>query len=251
VPYFDFESITIDLARVKARALPFPQEKYWPPSTQIDASGKGYHLKFNQNGTAGIWIITGLTATEGYSLEEGWQDDYFTISNEYLYKTVTLDPSCSVIFVEDNLWVEGKVKGKTILVSADLLDPAKDTSVVLPSDIEYASSDGSDALAVLGEKNVLIAPNSPDTMELRGIFIAQKGRFGRNHYPNNIKTSLEIHGAIVSSGRVGTKWISGSAVVSGYRKRENYVDPNLVYGAPAFVPTVNSNFDILEWEEVD
>jgi hypothetical protein len=86
-------------------------------------------------------------------------------------------------------------------------------------------------------------------MELRGIFIAQKGRFSRNHYPGNIRDELEIYGSVISNGRVGTQWVSGSQVISGYLKRESYFDSNLVYNPPPFVPYITPDFKIVKWEE--
>ena len=88
-------------------------------------------------------------------------------------------------------------------------------------------------------------------MELRGIFIAQKGRFGRNLYPNNIKDKLEIYGSIVSNDRVGTQWVSSGQIESGYKKRENYVDTNLLYQPPPFTPFVTSQFEVANWKEVE
>jgi len=122
--------------------------------------------------------------------------------------------------------------------------------VVLPGNINYTVLDGSDGLTLIGERNVLIGPQSPNQMELRGIFVAQKGRFSRNHYPNNIREKLEIYGSIISNGRVGTQWISGSQVVSGYLKRESYFDSNLVYDPPLFTPFIEPEFRILNWEEL-
>ena len=251
VPPFDFDGITIDLANMKTTAQEDPGGIYLPPSENINPQAKGYHVKFINNGTLEVWIITSLQATLAYSLEEGWHYDYFIIQDEYLYNTYSLDPSCSLIFVEDNLWVEGEVKGKVTIASANLINPNQDTDIVLPNNIDYTTLDGSDGLAVIGERNVLIGPQSPDQMELRGVFIAQKGRFGRNHYPWNIREKLEIYGSIISNGRVGTKWSSGSIVVSGYLKRENYFDPHLVYNPPPFVPYVSQDFQIVNWQEIE
>jgi len=250
-PLFDFEGITIDLANIKNLVFAFPQEKYWPPVNEIDANGLGYDLKLKNTGQFEVWIITDLDDTYAYSLEQGWHDDYFIIENEYLYSTHYLDLDCSLLFFEDNLWVQGKIKGKATIVSADLINPTKDTNVVLSHDIEYTTLDGSDGLALVGQNNVLIGPDSLDTMELRGIFVAQKGHFGRNHYPWNLKEKLEIYGSIMSNGRVGTKWTSGSVVISGYSKRENYIDSNLIYSAPPFVPSITPDFEIIHWEEVE
>lgn len=256
VPPFDFAGITIDLAQIKSLTQPHPREYYWPPSSEINPQGKGYHLKFLNTGTFEVWIITQLARTWAcHSPCDSWDDwyyDYFTIQNEYRYgNPIPIDPSCSLIFFEDKLWAEGEVKGKVTVGSANLINPNLDTDVILPGDIDYTVKDGSDGLALIGERDVLIGPQSPNQMEIRGIFIAQKGHFGRNHYPGNIKEKLEISGVVVSNGRVGTQWVSGSQIVSGYLKRESYFDSNLVYSPPYFVPYITPDFLIINWEEVE
>jgi len=251
VPPFDFVGITIDLAKIKSLTQPYPQKYYWPPSTEINPQGKGYHIKFRNDGKFEVWIITKLSSTYAYSLEEDWHYDYFIIQSEYQYGApISIDPACSLIFFEDNLWPEGAVKGKVTVASANLINPNLDTDVILQGNIDYTTLDGSDGLTLIGEKNILISPQSPNIMELRGIFVAQKGRFSRNHYPNNIQDKLEIYGSIISNGRVGTQWISGSQVVSGYLKRESYFDSNLVYNPPPFTPFTEPEFKIVNWEEI-
>jgi hypothetical protein len=246
-PSFDFNGITIDLAQMKSTAK--LSGIYLPPSTTTNPSAKGYHIKFKNNGTFEAWIITGLSSTYAYNLAEDWHYDYFTITSEYLYNTYTVPPSCSAIFIEDNIWPEGVVAGRVTLASANLLNPGIDTDVVLSGNITVAQ-DGIDSLALIGERNILIGPQSPDQMQLKGIFIAQKGLFGRNHYPNNIKSLLQIHGSIVSNGRVGTQWVSGSTIISGYSQRETYFDTNLIYNPPSFVPYVEPDFKIINWNEI-
>jgi len=253
VPPFDFTGITIDLAQLKT----FAQNSgiYLQPSKNINPQGKGYRLRFFRDPTTGtgkveVRIITNLSPTWAYSLQEGWHYNYFTITSEYTFNTYTIPTACPAIFVEDNLWPEGKIKGKIIVASANLIDPNLDTDVILQANIDYLVKDGSDGLTLIGERNILIGPDSPNKMELRGIFVAQKGRFGRNHYPQNFREKLEIYGSIVSNGRVGTQWTSGSQVVSGYLKRETYVDPYLLYDPPVFTPFIGSQYKIIRWEEL-
>lgn len=250
-PSFDFEGITVDLASMKTIAQTGPGSVYLPPSTDLNPSAKGYHVKFLNNGVFEVWLVTSLASSWAYSIEEGWHYDSFIITSEDYYNTFPIDPGCSLIFLEDDLWVEGEVKGKVTIASADLLNPTQEANVVLPGNINYTALDGTDGLAVIGEGNVLIGPDSPNKMELRGIFLAQKGHFGRNHYSGNLKEELEITGSIISNGRVGTKWSSGGQVVSGYLKRENYFDTNLVYSPPPFVPYASREFQLVEWEEIE
>lgn len=249
VPPFDFTGITIDLAQIKTSAQ--NSGVYLPPSNSINPQGKGYHIKFKNNGTFEAWIITRLSPTYAYSIEEDWHYDYFTISNEYFYASYNIPSACSAIFIEDNVWPEGVVKGKVVFASANLINPNLDTDVVLLGNIDYAAKDGSDGLVLIAERNILIGPQSPDKMELRGIFVAQKGRFSRNLYLNNIREKLEIYGSIISNGRVGTQWVSGSQIVSGYLKRESYFDTNLIYNSPPFVPYISPDFKIINWEEIE
>jgi len=163
--------------------------------------------------------------------------------------TVLLFIICSLIFVEDNLWTEGEIKGKITIASANLIDPNLDTDVILPGNIDYTLNDGSDGLTLIAERNVSIGPQSPNEMELRGVFLAQKGRFARNHYPGNFREKLEIVGTVGSKGRVGTQWTSGSQIVSGYLSRETTIDNNLLYLAPPFTPAVGSEYEIINWQE--
>jgi len=249
VPPFDFAGITIDLAQMKTTAQ--TRGIYLPPSNQINSRGKGYHLKFKNDSTFEVWIITRLSFIWARSLEKPyWHREYSIIAKEYLYQTYNINPNCSLIFIEDNLWPEGEIKGKVTVVSANLLNPNLDTNVVLPANLDYTTFDGSDGLALIGAKNVLIGPQSPNIMKLQGIFVAQKGYFGRNFYLRNIREKLEIYGSIISNGRVGTKWVSGDQVLSGYLTRESYFDANLVYNPPAFVPYIDPDFKIINWQEL-
>ncbi len=246
---FDFEGISVDLLRIKNSASSLGV--YLPPSADIDSRADGYHVKFINNDTIEVWVITRLSRAWAYSIEDGWHYDYFIIEDEYLHNTYDLDPDCMAIFVEDDLWVEGVVSGKATIASANLVEPNKSTDIILPGNIEYESYDGTDGLAVMTEGNILISPDSPDQMYLSGIFIAQNGRFGRNHYFGNLKTKLTIHGSVVSNGRVGTRWTSGSRIASGYQERDNYVDSSLIYSPPPFVPNTSLEFEIINWQELE
>ncbi len=263
VPPFDFNGITIDLAQMKSVARdedsnPGDPGIYLPPSNTIDSNGKGYHIIFKDNDTMEVRIITALSKTTyggcsnncAYSLEEDWHNDFFTITSENVPGTIYNIPSaCSAIFIEDNIWPEGIIKGKISIASANLITPGVDTDVVLLGNIDYATTDDSDGLVLIGENRILIGPQSPNNMILRGIFIAQKGRFGRNCYPGNSRNSLQIFGSVISNGRVGTQWSGGSCDGSGYANRESYFDSNLIYDPPSFVPYIEPDFKILDWKE--
>lgn len=251
VDYFDFDAITIDLRAIKDITASYPLQYYWPPVTEVDPIGLGYHLKFLPTGGFETWIITDTDSTYSYSAEEGWHYDNFLITGEYRYGgTIFTDPNCGLIFVEDNLWVDGEISGKITIASADLSASTKDTSIILPGDIYYDNQSGSDGLALIAEKNILISPNAPSQMEMFGIFVAQKGRFGINHYPSNLKNKLKITGSIVSNNRIRVNWASGGSIISGFRVYEHKIDDNVIYSPPVFVPYAGSDFRIVGWDEI-
>ncbi len=188
----DFQGISGDLVQMKEKAQTLGI--YLGPS-----GASGYQVIFKNNGTFDVYKITQLTRVEGYSLEEGWHDDYHKITSKNFIGNYPLPSSCGLIFVEDNLWVEGEVKGKATIVSADLINPSRDTDVVLNWNLTYTQKDGSDGILAIGERNVLIPLYSPDTMEIDGIFLAQKGRFSRNFYAPRGSTYCWQHSLLCRS----------------------------------------------------
>lgn len=255
VKSIDFPSIAMDLTRMKTLAQSYGH--YSPPATDLNPSGQGYHVIFKNDNTFDLYVITRLGAVYGYSLEEGWHWDYHVIKSESFVDNYALPSDCGLIFLEDDLWVEGKTKGKTTIASADLINPNVDTDVILNGSLTYTTYDGSDGLLIVGEHDVLIPLYSPDKMELDGIFLAQKGHFGRNHYPSWYRPwydreKLEMKGSVISKGRVGTKWsYSDGSFASGYRKRENTYDRYLMTDPPPLTPYSDNEYGFVKWEEVE
>jgi len=251
---FDFNAITISLAAIKDKAW-HAGGIYLPKSSTLNSNGKGYHLKFRSDGTMQVYIVTGVSRTYGCANDctqsSDWQYDYFTISSEYLYNTYTIPLTCSAIYGEDNLWVEGVIKGKVVVASANLIDTNVNTDIILDNNITYASDGSTDGLSLIAQRNILIGPDSANNLELHGIFTAQKGHFGRNHYPNNMKNSLIIYGSIVSNGRVGTQWISDGQMVSGYAQRETYYDQEQIKNPPPFIGATSPDYKIVNWRQTN
>ncbi|MEA2113747.1 MAG: hypothetical protein U9P63_03805, partial [Patescibacteria group bacterium] len=250
-PPFDFTGITMDLAEIK-NLTQSGQGIYLAPSEQ-----KGYHIILKNDKSLDVYEITSLNAIYAYDTENGWHWENSAIGNEVFLANYSIPNDCGLVFIEDDLWVEGKVKGKIAIVSADLIDANTETDIWLEGSIEYTTKDGSDGIVLIGQHNNLIGLHVPDAMELRGIYIAQTGHFGRNHYPCSWypsdckKSSLEIFGAIVSNGRVGTRWTSGGSWASGFEKRENIYDPQQNFNPPPFLSCVSEEHQFKEWEEVE
>lgn len=246
----DFAGISTDLIQIKTLAK--SKGLYFRQPT-----AHGYHVVFKENGTIDVYSVKNVQAIYSYNLEKGWHWSYEKIKKEQFEGNYSIPQTCGLIFIEGNLWLEGTVKGKITIASAELINPNKDTDVFLNNNIDYANQDGSDGLAVIAEHNILIPLYSPDIMELKGIFLAQKGHFGRNHYSSSYwpyydRERLEMYGSIISKGRVGTKWTYyGGGFASGYRKRENSYDRKLMTDPPPLVPFSDDEYKFVKWEEVE
>ncbi len=251
VPPFDFNSITINLADIKNKAG--NGGIYLPKSNTINANGKGYQLIFQSDGTVKIYVITALSQTERFNdCSASHCYDKFTITAKTLYNTYSIPPACSVIYAEDHVWPEGVIKGRITLAAANLIAADNiDVDIILANNIDYASG-GENGLLAIAEKSVYIGPQSPDTLELRGVYAAQKGKFFRNYYSGNIRTNFFLYGSYISKERPNETWVNGSGtVVSGYRNTFLYYDPRLVYNAPAFMPYLSPDFKIVNWQEME
>jgi hypothetical protein len=150
---------------------------YFAPS---GGSNRGYHAKFLSDGRMELYRVTATRSTWEYNSSTGWaqENNLILADTPVAGSPFTLPTSCGMVFVEDKLWVEGTVKGKISIAAADL--GAADPDLILSGNIDYTTLDGSDGLLALGENRVLVPLDSPNDMIVRGIFMAQKGYFGRH-----------------------------------------------------------------------
>ena len=252
-PSMNFAGITTDLTKLKAYAT--TSGRYVAPSGNY-----GYKVVFKSDGTIDVRTVTGTTQIWGYSTENGWQQERTIIATTGSLTNYTIPASCPVVFVEDNVWLEGVVNGKVTFVAADVTQQNVSRSIIIPNSITYANA--TSGLAAIAEENALISLQSPNVMSINGIFIAQNGRFSRNHYvksgthglpssldPYVLRSTLNTNGTVVSNGRVGTKWSCGGTYCSGYSQRNDSFDNTLAKDPPPFTPSTSDDYKFVEWRE--
>lgn len=265
-PQMDFAGIAANFSTLKSTA--FASGIYLPQYSSGNVQGaaykKGYHLIFNSNGTVTVNRVTSITKlTTVYPIggSSGYTDDYTLINNENLYQTYTIPAGCGLIFVEDNTWIEGVISGKVTVVAAGVIDSSFKPDIVLRGNITYVSTDGTNGLTVIGAKNILIAPDSPQNMTLNGIFVAQNGAFGRNYYryatsggcdgTYEPRGTLTILGTTVSYLRTGTAWRNGCGTGSnaGYQTRIDAFDRQNATNPPPFTPFTSTQWQFVDWQQ--
>lgn len=257
-PPINFTGLTVDLSQMKIKAQT-ASGVYIPPSGVY-----GYRIAFQSDNTIDVYSVDETYNYQGYTTENGTQYERHIIRDDDPYATYTINPNCPLIYVEDKVWLEGTVSGKVSIAAADTDTPGVDPSIILNDDITYATSTA--GLLAIAEQDVLLGVVVPDTMYLNGIFIAQNGRYGRNHYqysnlpnpsgpadyrPYYQRSTLNMNGTIVSNGRVGEKWTSGGVFMSGFNVRNNTYDRNLVSDPPPLAPHTSDDYNFIEWRDVD
>ena len=275
-PQVDFSAISANFTSLKSTAqssgLYLP--RYSSGTGVSNNTNRGYHLIFNSNGTVTVKKVSTETNVPSIPIDDSTvttpQPDYSLISGESNYSstqvingTYTLPASCGLIFVEDNVWIEGSIPSKVTVVAANVTTTGVTPNIYLPGNITYANATGAAGLTAISANDILITPNSPDTMTLNGVFVAQNGAFGRNYYgensgghvtcPNSYepRTSLTIHGTTVSYKRTGTKWVNGCypSGDAGYQTRTDAFDRLLSTNPPPFTPTVSNTYQFIDWRQ--
>lgn len=260
-PQVDFAGIAANFTSLKttAQASGLYLPRYSTGNSNSAAYHKGYHLIFNANGTVTVKHVTSTTRMPTIPVNSADpSSDYALVQNEQTYNTYTIPSNCGLIFVEDNTWIEGIIPTKVTVVVANVTNTGVTPDAFLKGNITYAAADGSDGLTLISGHDILITPDSPQTMQLQGIFIAQGGAFGRNYYscysyPSySQKGTLTMLGSTVSDKRTGTQWTGsacGKSYSSGYANRIDSFDRTLANNPPPFTPVLSSDYRFVDWQQ--
>jgi len=245
----DFGGVVSDMAHMKEEAG--CNSSSYCSDAQTGANGiyfnnrnQGRHIKLKTDGTFEIRRVRSYDSST-----------YNITRYRGLWDTYTI-PEYGVIFVEDNVWIEGQVHGEQVtIVSADLTG-SRVRSVYIGNDILYTHYDGTDIIGIIAEEDIEIIRDSENDLRIDAALLAQKGRVGRDWYgwyddpllgnsSNNTKDVITVFGAIATKERYGFAWTDNS----GYIDRNLYYDNNLLYTPPPFFPT-GTNYAIDLWEEL-
>ncbi|QQS61005.1 MAG: hypothetical protein IPN70_03900 [Candidatus Moraniibacteriota bacterium] len=220
-----FANVFTDLSIIKSTAQ--------NTGTYFGNNGQGRHIILNNNKTFSVrTVATYNTSTNAIATYSG------------NWSTLAL-PDDGVIFVEDNIWLEGKINGNRLTIAAaDLVGSVK-PSIFIGKDILYTSYDGRDILGIIAQNNIEIVFGSKDVLRLDGALLAQNGRVGRSYYPGDQKSTITVFGSLASNTRYGFGYTDGT----GYAIRNLFYDNNLLYYPPPYFPTGNA-YSIDLWKEI-
>ncbi len=248
VPNVDFTSITADLATLKSSAQ--SGGLYLAPS-----NASGYLLRFQPDGTINFYKVTSLyNDPSGTGVELDINGNNVVHNNSIDYQNISLlynkpIPANGVIYIEDQTWVEGVVKGRVMVAAAVLpYSAATAPSIHIQNNLTYLAKDGTNSVGIIGQKDVLVTYLSPNNLEIDAALIAQNGSAERYYYSGQLLNSITIYGATASSGTWTWSWVDGGGnCSSGYCTTNTTYDSNLLYSPPPSFPLSASGYQQISW----
>jgi hypothetical protein len=232
---------------------------------RLGSSGsRGYHLTFLSNGTVQVRRVTGTSYLRGYSApgeglgaegEGGCRRLYQIITNENLIGTYSLS-DVPIIFVEDNLWVEGVIRGRTTVVAATFPLQSSNVDIWIRGNLNYSTYNGEDVLGLISQNNIFFVRDIPSDFRVDGVLMAQKGKIIRHGYyssctgnsTNSIRNSLTINGSLINYYKSYWNFYSDSTLISGFQERTINYDTHLLYAPPPYFPT-SGEYEFISWRE--
>lgn len=289
VPGVDFNGVTGSLCSIKKNAFladssttslaSLPNACSQTPSTRTNAylprrastfsSTKGYLIELNSNGTYNLSQV---------NAENDRNTPYTSALSLSSIATNISIPASGVIFAEDNVWVRSNTtyNGRVTIGAGRLASTSQEADIVIADDLAYAQKDGSDAIGLMAEQDVLIAPYAPPAsgafnFEVDAALIAQSGSV---QYPSTYKSvntctrgwtsanqTFNFYGSVATRQSWTWTWFRGGSCgdaalqsstgnyISGVLNNNTQYDYNMLYTPPPSWP-VTSTYNVLSWREV-
>ncbi len=253
VTTFDFTGMTTDLASMKATAQASTSNSYFASSGSY-----GYNIILKTNGTYDLYKVTQLqtptnsctTYSDPSPATVGWGS--WSVKTQQFLKNYTF-PSSGVIFIEDNVWVEGQINHARLTIASGKFpdNPSTRTSITVNNNLLYTNFDGTDSLSLVSQNNVNVGMYGLDTLTIDGALVAQNGRVGRFYYatqcsPYATRTNLTLYGMIATNTRYGFAYSDGT----GYTNRYLNYDGNMLYAPPPDFPLTSSLYSVIGWQSI-
>lgn len=245
VPAIDFSGFTADLAQIKTDAQ--SAGKYFGAS-----GGSGYNIILKTNNTFDLQKVTSLVSPDSGCSSDGttgwgtWSVRNISAIGNYPI------PANGLIFLEDNIWVEGQINNSRLTIVAATFPETTNTSksITINKDIIYTNYDGRDVLALIAQKDINVGQVSNDILRIDAALVAKNGRAGRYYYSSgcdyNSRNTLTLYGMIATNNRYGFAYTNGT----GYNTRNLIYDGNLLYGPPPSFPLTAENYVVISWREI-
>ena len=246
VPSKDFNSISADMNLMKTDAVAGTNG-----SRYFGTSGSGQHIQLQNNGTFRIRTVNNFATVNGQDTDGNTSNVPNTITSYSGNWTTYSLPTNGVIFVENNVWLEGQINDNRVtVVAANLLGGSQANIYIGLNNILYTNYDGRDNLGIVAQKNIEAIYSSVNAFRVDGAMLAQNGRVERSYYggAGDHKTSIYTYGALATNHTYTWNWTSGGNLY-GFTNTQSEYDNNLYYTPPPYFPT-GTQYAMDLWQEI-
>ncbi len=252
VPAIEFVGITADLAQMKSDAQ---ESGFYRSSSSV----LGYHIILKTNDTFDLYSVTSfINAPSGCTNSQnqsGWGT--WSVNNQNLIGNFPF-PANGIIFLEDNVFVNGQINTAFLTIVAALFpdNPLFRKNIIINNDLLYTNYDGQDIIGLIAQGSIHIGMVSEDDLRIDAALIAQNGRVGRYYYrppsgtsqrcsPYHVRQIITSYGMIATNQRYGFAYTDGN----GYQTRNLIYDANFLYSPPPSFPLTSDQYITISWEE--
>lgn len=252
VPQSDFTGITNDLSVIRTNAI--------SGGKRLTSSGKlGYHIVLKTNDTYDLYKVISLASSSDYSCggqsgDPTWGTWSIKSSNGETFVGNYANPANGLIFVEDNVWIDGKINTARITIAAGVFpdNPDSRKSIFINKDLLYTNYDGRDVIGLIAQEDITVGMVSEDDLRIDAALMANNGKAGRHFYnshcsPYEVRDTLTLYGMIGSNKRYGFSYTNNT----GYDIRTIIYDANLLYGPPPSFPLTSDKYSTISWDEIE
>lgn len=292
VPQIDFNQVTSSLCTMKKVAFAansatsslasqanactqVPSTRtssYLPRRASSFSLTRGYLIKLNSDGTYNLYNV---------DAENDQATPYTSaLTLQSVASNISI-PSSGVIFAEDNVWVlsNPSYHGRVTIGAGRLASANSSTyaNVVIAGPLLYSAKNGTDAIGLVAQDSVIIAPYAPPSsgsfnFEIDAALLAENGEAW---YPGSYRTNgnkctrgwtsnnqqFLFYGSVATRQTWTWTWLDGGSpcgdaafdstngYISGIEHNTTQYDYNLEYAPPPSYP-VTSGYNILSWREI-
>lgn len=253
-PQISFNNLSLDLAALRNKSIA-------NGSYLGDSSAKGYLIKFKTNNTYDLYRVDTLRGKSVWCTNENNESDWgvWSVYASTFIENKTI-PNDGIIFVADDLWVEGAIDNSRVTVASGRkaagVTGKPDSNIIINESITYAKKDGSSVFGAVAENNVLIGLYAADNLEIDGALIAQKGAVKRPYYSSSCSATyykrnmLHTFGMYVTNKQPYFAFSNYGVVSSGFQSQPAQYDGNLLYAPPPAFPLTTDQYQIISWDEI-
>ncbi|KKQ53180.1 MAG: hypothetical protein US70_C0005G0014 [Parcubacteria group bacterium GW2011_GWD2_38_11] len=249
VPEVSFSGVATDLDNMKVQAQAGNGQYFGAIALSDGKPGGGRRITLKSDGTYDVCAINKTNKTT-HSISKYWKNDMSGTCDTCSGTCVTNYPIINngVIFVEDNIWVEGSINNKRVTIAAANLSGGGNQADIYigigDDNLRLAAYDCVNMLGLVAQRDIRILNSCPEDFIVDAALLAQTGLVGIVGGTSGTKNSLTFNGAI--SSYLQTFFFNGT---SGFDDRTYNFNNKLLDCPPPYFPT-GTEYAIDLWDEL-